>query len=88
MLRRSPSAGAAPCTYENIDLDAAERNYRVSRVSGCWVLWHTISGQRPTRKELGLMSSRRPQGVSSHRGIHGKRPLDVWRRNGAIAHGG
>ena len=24
------------------------------------------------------MSSRRPQGVSSHRGIHGKRPLGVF----------
>ena len=46
------------------------------------------SGTRPTGKELGRMSSRRPQGVSSHRGIHGKRPLGVWRRNGAMAHGG
>ena len=39
-------------------------------------------------KGLGPMSSRRPQGVSSHRGIHGKRPLGVWRRNGVMAHGG
>ena len=38
---------------------------------------------RPTRKELGPMSSRQPQGVSSHRGIHGKRSLRVWRTNGA-----
>ena len=39
-----------------------------------------------TSKELGPMSSRLPQGVSSHREIHGKRPLGVWCRNGAMAH--
>ena len=38
------------------------------------------------QKKLGPTSSRRPQGVSRHRGIHGKRPLGVWRRNGAVAH--
>ena len=46
------------------------------------------SGTRPTINELGPMSSRRPQGVSSRRGIHGKRPRGVWRRNSAIPHGG
>ena len=50
--------------------------------------WWGESGTRPTIKELGPMSSRRPQGVSSHRGIHGKHPLGVWCRNGAMAHGG
>ena len=50
--------------------------------------WWGESGTRPTRKELGPIFSRRPQGVSSHRGIHGKRPLGVWRRNDAMAHGG
>ena len=29
-----------------------------------------------------------PHGVSSHRGIRGKRPIGVRRRNGAMAHGG
>ena len=46
------------------------------------------SGTRPTRKELGPLSSRRLQGVSSHRGIDVKRPLGVGCRNGAMAHGG
>ena len=49
--------------------------------------WWRESGTRPTRKKLGPMSSRRPQGVSSHQGIHGKRPLGVWCRNGATALG-
>ena len=34
------------------------------------------------------MSSRRPQGVSSHRGIHGKFPFGVRCRDGVTAHGG
>ena len=38
--------------------------------------------------KTGPMSSRRPQGVASYRGIHGKRPLGVWCTNGATAHGG
>ena len=50
--------------------------------------WRGESRTRATRKDLGPMSSRQPQGGSSHRGIHGKRQLGVWRRNGAMAHGG
>ena len=50
--------------------------------------WRRESGTRPISKELGPMSSRRPQGVSSYRGIHGKLPVGVWCRNGAMAHGG
>ena len=50
--------------------------------------WSGKSGTRTTRNELGPMHSGRPQGVSSHRGIHGKRPLGVWCRNGAMAQGG
>ena len=34
------------------------------------------------------MPTRRLQGVSSHGEIHGKRPLGVWSRIGAMAHGG
>ena len=40
------------------------------------------------QKELRPMSSRRPQGVPSHRGIHGKLPVGVRSRNGAMAYGG
>ena len=39
-------------------------------------------------KNWAQLSSRRLQGVSSHRGIHEKHPLSVYSRNGAMAHGG
>ena len=42
----------------------------------------------PTRKYLEPMSIRRPQGVSSHREIHGKFPLGVRSRDGVMTHGG
>ena len=58
------------------------------------MMFGTMAGgenPRPaTRKELGPMSlnSRRPQGFSSHRGVHGKLPLVVPSRYGVMAHGG
>ena len=64
-------------------------NERVTRR----VIFGTMAGGdnpgpgRP-QKNWAQCPSRRPQGVSSHRGIHGKRPLGVWCRNGAMAHGG
>lgn len=40
---------------------------------------------RPNRKELGSTSGRRPQGVSSHRGIHVKLPFAVRSRGSVTA---
>ena len=50
-------------------------NERLTRLVMFGTMAGGESGTRPTRKELGPTSSRRPQGISSHRAIHGKRPL-------------
>ena len=63
-------------------------NERLSRRVIIWTMaGEENPGPGPTRKELGPMSSRRPQGVWSRRGIHGTRLLLVF-QNGAMAHGG
>ena len=60
-------------------------NERLTR--GCclgrWLVWRE-SGIRPTRRELGPMSSRRSLGVSSHRGVHANLPFALRSKNGVM----
>ena len=50
--------------------------------------WWGESGARPNMKKPGPMSHRRPQGLSSHIGIHGNVPFVLPSRDVVVAYGG
>ena len=55
------------------------------------VMFGTMAGREnpgPGRPEKNWAQCLVDEGVSSHGMIHGKRPLGVWSRNDAMAHGG